>query len=68
MNAASWAAVLTAVAGVAGSVTALVKAIQSGRKVDAHTAQTSLAAHPQENKPQASPLAVRYRDDTEAAP
>ena len=60
MNAAQLASVLSAAAAVLAAVAGLVKAIQAGRKVDAHTAQPSLAAHPQESKPQA-----RYRDDTE---
>jgi hypothetical protein len=44
VNAAQLGALLTAAAGVVGAVTALVKAVQAGRKVDAHTAQHQAGA------------------------
>ena len=46
MNGAQIATVLTAAAALIGAAAGLVKAVQAGRKVDAHTAQGPAAAHP----------------------
>ena len=54
MNGAQIATVLTAAAALIGAAAGLVKAVQAGRKVDAHTAQGPAAAHPADYKPQAA--------------
>ena len=50
MNAAAWAGVITAATGMVTATTtgivALIKAIDAGRKADAHAAAPHGAAHP----------------------